>query len=531
VRLPGGGTRAWRALVALAAALGAVAAISAQMARAGTNDPPYNVTPNPTFYNDCAPNGYDDSSACVNDTVAAIDHARAQEGVGSLTLPTNWYSLSVPQQIFVITNLERTARGLPPMEGMATQADQSAQQAAQQDQDPTPPSGWSAPTWAGNWAGGGSNPLEIDYFWMYYDGPNSNNEDCSSAGQPGCWVHRHGILAPMQCSPCVNGAGYAPTASSGNPSWTDLLIDTSGSPALDFSWSQESGALPSDETGNGGGSVQNGAAKSAPSQSSSSSGAAAPAPPGHRMVEANGGVFDFGGDAYYGSLPGLGINVDDIIAMASTADRRGYWLLGSDGGMFAFGDATYYGSVPGTGARVDDIVGFAPTPDGKGYWVVGADGGMFAFGDATFYGSLPGRGQVVDDVTGFTPSPDGHGYLVAERGGQVWNFGDSGFYGSPALSGYRVDIVGIAAAPGYGYWLVGSDGGIFNYGLARYEGSVPGAGAHVGNVVSIAPTPDGQGYWITGSDGGLFAFGDANYFGSLPGLGIHVNDVRMGTPT
>jgi hypothetical protein len=30
----------------------------------------------------------------------------------------------------------------------------------------------------------------------------------------------------------------------------------------------------------------------------------------------------------------------------------------------------------------------------------------------------------------------------------------------------------------------------------------------------VASTPDGHGYWLVGSDGGVFAYGDAKFFGS-----------------
>jgi hypothetical protein len=32
------------------------------------------------------------------------------------------------------------------------------------------------------------------------------------------------------------------------------------------------------------------------------------------------------------------------------------------------------------------------------------------------------------------------------------------------------------------------------------------------------PTRDGKGYWLVGSDGGIFTFGDAPFFGSLGNL-------------
>lgn len=45
-----------------------------------------------------------------------------------------------------------------------------------------------------------------DFLWMYYDGPGSSNRDCSAAGQPGCWGHRHNILARWS-DPLAVGAG------------------------------------------------------------------------------------------------------------------------------------------------------------------------------------------------------------------------------------------------------------------------------------------------------------------------------------
>jgi hypothetical protein len=75
--------------------------------------------------------------------------------------------------------------------------------------------------------------------------------------------------------------------------------------------------------------------------------------------------------------------------MATTADGRGYWLVGADGGVFAFGDAAFYGSMVGTHLTAP-IVGMATTGDGKGYWLAGADGGVFAFGGAPFDGSMGG---------------------------------------------------------------------------------------------------------------------------------------------
>jgi hypothetical protein len=78
----------------------------------------------------------------------------------------------------------------------------------------------------------------------------------------------------------------------------------------------------------------------------------------------------------------------------------------------------------------------------------------------------------------------------------------------------------VALSKPQGYWLVGSDGGIFSFGSAVFHGST-GSLVLQRPVVGIAPTNDEGGYWLTASDGGVFAFGDSQFQGSLPGLGYH----------
>ncbi|MHB8593970.1 MAG: hypothetical protein ACYDB3_06495, partial [Acidimicrobiales bacterium] len=235
VGLPDGGGRACRLVAAAAMSVGLTVALAPRAAGAQTSqtgNPSASIYPNPPFFQSCSGATYDDSSSCVNATVRAIDNARQQEGVSDLALPTNWYSLTPAEQLYVATNLERTARGLPPLSGMATKLDQASAQAAQQGEDPEPPSDFPSTLWGGNWAGGSGNPLENVYYWMYYDGANSNNMDCQHAGDSGCWVHRHNILLALQCQPCVMGTGFAPSGWQGDTSWAELLADTSGTPQL-----------------------------------------------------------------------------------------------------------------------------------------------------------------------------------------------------------------------------------------------------------------------------------------------------------
>ena len=151
-----------------------------------------------------------------------------------MVLPGNWTSLTPTEQMFVATNLERTARGLAPMTAMATALDQAAAQGASSGVDPAPPAGYPYSRWGSNWAGALGNPLEAIYLWMYDDGPGSSNIDCTYAGESGCWGHRHNILLPLAGPENYMGVGYAPGGWNGYPSWTELLVATWGSQQLDY---------------------------------------------------------------------------------------------------------------------------------------------------------------------------------------------------------------------------------------------------------------------------------------------------------
>ncbi len=73
---------------------------------------------------------------------------------------------------------------------------------------------------------------------------------------------------------------------------------------------------------------------------------------------------------------------------------------------------------------------------------------------------------------------------------------------------------------GSGYWLVGSDGGVFAFGTAQFYGSL-GSG-HVGSpITGIVPTSDDRGYWLVAEDGAVFPFGDAVADGSMAGEALN----------
>ena len=238
----------------------------------------------------------------------------------------------------------------------------------------------------------------------------------------------------------------------------------------------------------------------------------------------DGSVMTFGDAHFYGSLAGKHLS-SPVLGIASTPDGRGYWLVTFAGSVYPFGDAKFYGSQPT--AKLDKpIVGLVATPAGKGYWLVAATGGVYCFGDAHFYGSMAGK-RLRQDIIGMAPTPLGRGYWLVGSDGGVFSFGDAHFYGSMAQRRLNAGAVGMAATPrGRGYWLVASDGGVFSFGDARFYGSIPELQrpGHVlahrrldGPITGIVASPDGRGYWMSAEDGGVFNFGDARFRGAGTG--------------
>jgi hypothetical protein len=118
------------------------------------------------------------------------------------------------------------------------------------------------------------------------------------------------------------------------------------------------------------------------------------------------------------------------------------------------------------------------------------------------------------------------GYWLAGSDGGVFSFGHSGFLGSMGGTRLNAPIVGVASAPDGDYWLAGSDGGVFSFGNAGFFGSMGGMVLNA-PIVGIASTRDGAGYYLVASDGGVFAFGDATFQGSMGGTPLNKPIVGM----
>ena len=124
----------------------------------------------------------------------AIIQAHASEGVRAWRLPSNFWQLRAIDQLFVLTNLERTSRGLWPLWGVVPTLNRMALTGAEEARDPTYVGATNTP-WGSNWYSG-TNPEAAVFGWMYEDGPGlyGENVDCPSAGATGCYGHRDNVL-------------------------------------------------------------------------------------------------------------------------------------------------------------------------------------------------------------------------------------------------------------------------------------------------------------------------------------------------
>ena len=195
--------------------------------------------------------------SCTRFVLRAINVARSVEHLTPMVLPTNWYRLSASEQLFVLADLERTARGLPAYVGLNRALTRAAQWAALHRVDPAVATGFAI----GHDAQGvngiastmalGYTTLEADYVWMYQDGWGGSsatpNMACRSPGAPGCWGHRDQLLGfdgaysagvGLHCTTCEMGTGFAVVVGTG--SMTDLVEVPAGpTPSMYFTWAKD----------------------------------------------------------------------------------------------------------------------------------------------------------------------------------------------------------------------------------------------------------------------------------------------------
>jgi hypothetical protein len=187
--------------------------------------------------------GYNASRACSDLLLTAINEAQATEHLPGFTLPSNYFQLSATRQMFVLVDLERISRGVPPLVGLSPFLGAAATNAAREAVDPAfqssygPVKVWAPPqggdyAFGGVWSGGAVNAAASVFGWFYDDGwggrSNTTNFVCTSATSSGCWGHRDELLGEFTgtaCTDCVAGAGYSGHAAQGwKESYTLLVV-------------------------------------------------------------------------------------------------------------------------------------------------------------------------------------------------------------------------------------------------------------------------------------------------------------------
>ena len=201
-------------------------------------------------------------------------------------------------------------------------------------------------------------------------------------------------------------------------------------------------------------------------------------------------------------------NESKAVALGSTSDGEGYWIVDGAGITYAFGDAYPFESGTPGGAAVDMGV----TPSGDGYWLLDEEGQVYTYGDAGYHEG--GTGGVTAAALGVTPT--GEGYWLLNENGEIYAYGDADYHGGGTGGVKAVDMA--ATSTGKGYWLLNENGQIYAYGDAD-----PNLGGGTGGVTAVAMDvlPTGNGYWLLNENGQIYAYGDAD-----PNLGGGTGDYK-----
>src|SRR5256885_683564 len=155
-------------------------------------------------------------------------------------------------------------------------------------------------------------------------------------------------------------------------------------------------------------------------------------------------------------------------------------------------------SPPGGCVADDEMKTLYVSEKGKGIWKFGAEPGDPMTGsliDTPTTGTP--AGHLTDNTLGLAlvKTGDGTGYLIA----------------SSATTTTTAPVTPPTSSPDIqvptrsGYWMVGNDGRVYNFGDSKSFGDATlAAGAQ---AVDLEPTPSGNGYWIVDDFGHVFAKG------------------------
>ena len=250
-------------------------------------------------------------------------------------------------------------------------------------------------------------------------------------------------------------------------------------------------------------------------------------------------------DAASNGYVGMSLSLSSDGTTALVGEPGGSPSTTGSAAIYQVANSGSWGSTSSPTARLTDGSAIADSAEGR-FVALSADGGAAFVGDATassragaafVYGASPSSPPPTTTTTTpptttttTTPPAPRHGYWLVGSDGGIFTFGSAGFFGSTGNLILQRPVVGIVpTADRQGYWLDASDGGVFSFGGTAFYGSIPGLGLHPAGsglpnslnapIVGMVPSSDDRGYFMVASDGGVFAFGDARFAGSCPGIG------------
>ena len=236
------------------------------------------------------------------------------------------------------------------------------------------------------------------------------------------------------------------------------------------------------------------------------------------------------------------INGPDWASSATVNGTDVWWrIVVTNTGADPLTNIVVSSSLPNSGSSPTDCEGPVPVPGntlaaGSSYGYVCQTTNVTPPTTVTQTVTATGTAPSGPPVTSQSSAPaiatvqPSHGYWLVGSDGGIFSFGSAQFYGSTGNLVLQRPVVGIVpTADRGGYWLDASDGGVFSFGDTQFYGSVPGLGLHPAGsglphslnapIVGMVASHDQGGYFMVASDGGVFAFGDAHFAGSCPGIG------------
>jgi hypothetical protein len=169
-----------------------------------------------------------------------LDKARAKVHLPPYALPANFASLSPPQQLFILVDLDRIQYGLPPIPGLTAQLNHDALvSGVWRVDDPHPSNARHLSAWWPGWAGAFYNAPMAYEAAVWSDGLGSTNPRCTPTDHSRCWGHRHSVLWKFRAGSVLAMGAAAGRGSNHHRGYAWLFVggDSGFAPSYTYRWS------------------------------------------------------------------------------------------------------------------------------------------------------------------------------------------------------------------------------------------------------------------------------------------------------